>query len=48
MNKVKEYLLIFRLQNTNKSNSTAGAVQVEENLQEQFSDQLHFKKLKCC
>ena len=31
----------------NKSNSTAGAVQVEANLQEQLNDHLHFRKLKC-
>ena len=30
----------------NRSNSTAGAVQVEENLQEQLSDRLHVRKTK--
>ena len=32
----------------NKSNSTAAAVQVEANLQEELSIHLHFRKLKCC
>ena len=31
-----------------KSNSTASAVQVEANLQEELSVHLHFRKLKCC
>ena len=31
-----------------KSNSTTSTVQVEANLQEQLSDHLHFRKLKCC
>ena len=33
---------------TNKSSSTAGAVQVQANLLEQVNDHLHFRKLKCC
>ena len=32
----------------NESNSTAGAVQVEANLQEHFSDRVHVRKLKYC
>ena len=32
----------------NKSNSTAGAVQVEAYLQEEISVQLHYGKLTCC
>ena len=32
----------------NKINSTAGAVQVETNLQEWLRVHLHFKNLKCC
>ena len=32
----------------NKSNSTAGAVQVEANMQKQLNDHLHSRKLKCC
>ena len=38
---------LLSLTSINKSNSTAGAVQVEANLQEQLSDHLHFRKLKC-
>ena len=34
--------------NKNKSNSTAGAAQVEANLQEQLSDHFYFRKPKCC
>ena len=33
---------------TNKSNSTADAVQAVANLKEQLSDHLYFKELKCC
>ena len=33
---------------SNKSNSTAVAVQVEANLQEQLNDHLHFLKPECC
>ena len=32
----------------NESNSTAGDVQVEANLQEEISVRLHFTNLKCC
>ena len=38
----------MNLRTSNKSNSTAGAVQVEANLQEQLSDHLYFRKLKYC
>ena len=31
----------------NKTNSTAGAVQVKANLQEELSVRLHFRKLTC-
>ena len=34
--------------NSNKSNTTAGAVQVEANLLEQLNDNLHIRKLKYC
>ena len=33
---------------SNKSNSMAGTMQVEANLQTQLNDHLHFRKLKCC
>ena len=33
---------------TNESNSTAGAVQVEANLQKELSVHLHYRKLECC
>ena len=32
----------------NKSNSTAGAMQVEAYMQKQLKDHLQFRKLKCC
>ena len=32
--------------NNNKSDLTVGAMQVEANLQEHFSDHFHFRKLK--
>ena len=32
----------------NSSNSTAGAVQVKANQQEELSDHLHFRNIECC
>ena len=46
---VKTFVAIVTLTaELNKSNLTANAVQVEENLQEQLCDHLHCRKQKCC
>ena len=39
---------LLGVQRVNKSNSMAGAMQVEANLQEQLGNHLHFRKLECC
>ena len=44
----KNCLIFTYFYKINKSNSTARAVQLEANLQEQLNDQLHFRKQICC
>ena len=43
---VVEHVNITSIRNLNRSNSTACAVQVEANLQEHLSDNLHLRKQK--